>query len=99
MTFGSERREWKGKEKGRSEDSCGENSIFAKIAFNLRLISHLGQRARLDSLILDGPSRDGRDSWVAASLLLWCFYVHRAFNTPETVITLRGIAVNCIVDL
>jgi hypothetical protein len=42
---------------------------------------------------------NGRDSWVAAFLSLLCFDGHRAFNTPESGMTLRGIAVNCMVDV
>lgn len=84
------RREWKGKEKGRSEDSCGENSILPKslsISDSYPILAN--------ALLLD----DGPEGWsvgTAAILSLLCFYVHRALNT---LTTLRVVAVNCIVDL
>jgi hypothetical protein len=42
MTFWDGKERVGGMEKGRSEGSCGEKSILL-IAFNLRLISHLGK--------------------------------------------------------
>lgn len=83
--------------KGRKKD--GAKIVVAKIQScqnHFQSPTHIpsAHALTLSYSMMDGW--DGRDSWVAAFLY---FYVHRAFNTPETVITLCGIAVNCIVDV
>jgi hypothetical protein len=70
------RREWKGKEKGRSEVSCGENSILPK---SLSISDSYPILANAHALLLDEPE-DGRSGQLVGSLLS-CFYVHRAFDT------------------
>lgn len=65
---------------------------LAKIAFNLRLIPHLGEHACFDPLMLDEHSMNGRDSSLSLAYT-------PSLYTPEIVIALRGITVNCIVDL
>jgi hypothetical protein len=86
--------------KGRKMDGAktpvAKIQSLAKITFNLRLISHLGECACLMhalpppcsmmNLSMEWRTTVG-DSQIAAFLVS----MYRAFNTPEIVITLRGI--------
>ena len=76
------RREWKGKEKGRSEDSCGENSILPK-SLSISDSYPIWAKAHacaLYSLSYERSMEDGRESgWVATFLVIVVFLCTLSF--------------------